>query len=121
MVAAHGTSDGSFVSLRDYFARLVTFNLTEPAGVVSGLLAVEIILASVLAAYIPLTHMSHFVTKWFMYHDIRWNDEPMEAGSEIEKKVGEVLQYPVSWTAPHIRGDGKKTWAQVATSGVEED
>jgi hypothetical protein len=27
----------------------------------------------------------------------------------------------VSWSAPHIRGDGKKTWVDVATSGVKEN
>ena len=32
-----------------------------------------------------------------------------------------MLQYPVSWSAPHIRGDGKKNWVDVATAGVEED
>jgi hypothetical protein len=39
----------------------------------------------------------------------------------MEGKIGKVLQYPVSWSAAHIRGDGKKTWADVATSGVEEN
>ena len=41
-------------------------------------------------------------------------------GGEYEKKINECLQYPVSWSAPHIRGDGKKNWVDVATSGVEE-
>jgi hypothetical protein len=26
-----------------------------------------------------------------------------------------VLNYPVSWGAPHIAGHGKTTWAEVAT------
>jgi hypothetical protein len=85
------------------------------------LMTAEIVLASLLVAYIPLTHMSHFFTKWFMYHDIRWSDEPNFRGGKIEKKVGKLLEYPVSWAAPHIRGDGKKNWVDVATSGVEED
>jgi hypothetical protein len=83
-------------------------------------MAAEIIMASLLVAYIPLTHMSHFFTKWFMYHDIRWSDEPNFRGSKIERQIAEVMKYPVSWSAPHIRGDGKKTWVDVATSGVEE-
>ena len=72
-------------------------------------------------AYIPLTHMSHFFTKWFMYHDIRWSDEPNIRGGRIERRVTEALHYPVSWSAPHIRGDGRKNWVDVATSGVEEE
>ena len=71
-------------------------------------------------AYIPLTHMSHFFTKWFTYHHIRWSDEPNLPGGKIERQVTEALQYPVSWAAPHIRGDGKKNWVDVATAGVEE-
>ena len=81
----------------------------------------EIVLGVVLLAYIPMTHMSHFFTKWFMYHDVRWNDEPNLAGSKIEQRVAEALKYPVSWSASHIRGDGKKNWGDVATSDVEEN
>jgi len=117
---AHGGADPDFAGLRAFFARLVTFNFSSAAAVpwATGL---EIVLASLLLAYVPLTHMSHFFTKWFMYHDIRWSDEPNLAGGKIERQVGTALNYPVSWSAAHIRGDGKKTWAEVATSDVEED
>jgi nitrate reductase gamma subunit len=116
---AQALGDPDFVLLRGYFSSLLTFASVGEGF--TGLMAAEVILASVLAAYIPLTHMSHFFTKWFMYHDIRWADEPNMRGSKIEKQVEKVLAYPVSWSAPHIRGDGKKNWVDVATSGVEED
>jgi nitrate reductase gamma subunit len=122
-LAAHAFADPDFTAVRAYLARLVTFGFfstnVEPAPL-TALSALEIVLASLLLAYIPLTHMSHFFTKWFMYHDIRWSDEPNLPGSRIERQVGEALNYPVSWSAPHIRGDGKKTWADVATSPVDE-
>ncbi len=117
-IAAHASGDPYFVELRGYFHNLMTFNFAFSGG---PLLAAEIVLASLLVAYIPLTHMSHFFTKWFMYHDIRWSDEPSFKGGKIEEQIGKNLQYPVSWAAPHIRGDGKKNWVDVATSGVEED
>lgn len=120
-LAAHVLGDRQFVVLRSYFAELVTFGGYSASGQIAPLTSAEIVLASLLVAYIPLTHMSHFFTKWFTYHHIRWADEPNMPGSEIERRVNEVLQYPVSWSAPHIRGDGKKTWADVATSGVEEE
>ncbi len=123
-LATHALADPGFEGLRTYFARVVTldFSSANIAGQLSpGLLAAEAILVSMLLVYIPLTHMSHFFTKWFMYHDIRWSDEPNFVGGKIEKQIGKALQYPVSWSAPHIRGDGKKTWADVATSGVEEN
>jgi nitrate reductase gamma subunit len=118
-LVVHFGVDPGFAGLRGYFARLVTFDLS--GADVSGLMLTEIALASLLAAYIPLTHMSHFFTKYFMYHDIRWSDEPNLRGGEIERKLTEPLSYPVSWAASHIKGDGKKTWVDVATSGVEED
>jgi len=118
--AAHVLVDPDFAALRAFFTRLVTFDFAS-AGTVPWLTGIEIALASALLAYVPLTHMSHFFTKWFMYHDIRWSDEPNLAGGKIERQVAEALNYPVSWSAPHIRGDGKKTWADVATSDVEEN
>ena len=36
---------------------------------------VSVILMSLLVIYIPLTHMSHFIGKYFAYHAIRWNDD----------------------------------------------
>ena len=121
-IVAHATVDPTFTALREFFARMVTLDVAGAgAAIPSGLMALEIVLGSLLVAYIPLTHMSHFFTKYFMYHDIRWSDEPNFKGGKIEQKVNEALQYPVSWSAPHIRGDGKKNWVDVATSGVEEN
>ena len=122
-LAAQAFADPDFAGMRTYFARLVTFghySASAGAAPLTALSGLEVVLASLLVAYIPLTHMSHFFTKWFMYHDIRWSDEPNFRGSKIEQQIGEVLKYPVSWSAPHIRGDGKKTWGDVATSDVEE-
>jgi nitrate reductase gamma subunit len=89
-----------------------------PVAGVSPLSAALVIMTAVLFAYIPATHMSHFFTKWFMYHDIRWDDAVNEAGSRLEKRITRQLSYPVDWSAPHIRGDGKKTWVDVATEDV---
>jgi len=121
-LAAHTLADPDFATLRDYFTRLLTLNLSSvELASPSGLVALEIILASLLLAYIPLTHMSHFFAKWFTYHHVRWSDEPNLPGGKIEQQVNEALKYPVSWSAPHIRGDGKKNWVDVATAGVEEE
>ena len=118
-LGAHALVDPSFAALRAYFARLVTLDFSS-AAVVPRATGLEIVLACLLLAYVPLTHMSHFFTKWFTYHDVRWNDEPNLPGGKIERKIAEALKYPVSWSASHIRGDGKKSWAEVATSDVEE-
>jgi nitrate reductase gamma subunit len=122
-LAAQAFADPAFVGLRGYARLLVTFDVSFATAAFTwqaGLTAAEIVLASLLLAYIPLTHMSHFFTKWFTYHHVRWSDEPNLRGGEIERKIAEAVKYPVSWSAPHIRGDGKKSWLDVATAGVEE-
>jgi nitrate reductase gamma subunit len=111
------TVDSSFDLARGYIHSLITFSF-NPAG--SWLVTIEIVLASLLIAYIPITHMSHFFTKYFTYHSVLWDDEPNVPGGNIESKLLEYLNYPVSWSAPHISGGGKKTWADVATEEIDK-
>ncbi len=96
---------------------LVTF---DPAPLAAGGAAVTLawvstVLLALLVAYIPLTHMSHFVGKYFAYHAIRWQDDPNVRGGKHEKGIQEMLGKPVTWAAPHIQGGGTKTWLDVAT------
>jgi len=109
--------DRDFSMVQGIVTNLVTFNLVgiEATGAAAVLPVVSVILLALLTAYIPLTHMSHFVGKYFAYHAIRWSDEPNLAGGKQEKTINELLQQPVTWSAPHIKGDGKKTWLDVAT------
>jgi nitrate reductase gamma subunit len=69
----------------------------------------------VLLAYIPMTHMSHFVGKFFAYHSIRWNDEPNLKGGPQEAAIVANLMQKVTWAAPHIQSNGEKNWVEVAT------
>jgi nitrate reductase gamma subunit len=102
---------------------LITFNLTAVGAQTHALTTIAVVLLGFTVAYVPLTHMSHFVGKYFAYHAIRWNDEPNLQGSKHEKPIGEVLAYPVSWSGEHIQGNGTKTWADVATdlSSAQEE
>jgi nitrate reductase gamma subunit len=105
-------ADPNFEITRQFTANMISFNWT-PLN--SPLIATQIILTFLVIAYIPLTHMSHLFMKYFLYHDIRWGDEPNVDNLEIQKKIGVVLNYPVAWAASHIDGQNKKTWAEVAT------
>src|SRR4030042_735365 len=80
----------------------------------------SLILLGLLMAYIPLTHMSHLVGKYFAYHAIRWNDEPNLRGGKQEAKIHKLLAQPITWSAPHIKGGGKKTWVDAATEEVKK-
>lgn len=118
-LAAQLSGDADFLKMRGFFAGL--FSWSEHS--LTTLQGVQVALMAVLMAYVPMTHMSHFFTKYFMYHDIRWSDEPMTAGGKLERRVGRALAMKPTWDAPHIRaGDGTKTWVDVATStGLEEE
>jgi len=112
-------ADQNFAFARGYVHSLITFNLNTPVG--NSAVAAEFFLFSVLLAYIPLTHMSHFFTKYFFYHKVRWDDEPNFKGSRIEKEITQSLGYPVTWSAPHLKADGKKNWADICTAEIEEE
>jgi nitrate reductase gamma subunit len=110
--------DSSFVALRGFAQGLLTFN---PQPVASGLTTVAIALGVITIAYVPLTHMSHFFTKYFMYHEVRWNDEPNNRETEMSDKIDAALGQSPTWSASHIGADGKKTWVDIATTNPESE
>lgn len=110
----HITNDPGFEILRGYFAALISFS---PAASMPAAMQVEVIIGSILLAYIPLTRMSHFVAKYFLYHAVRWNDEPNERGSKIEAHIIKSLSQKVGWSAPHMHTG--KTWGEVITETEE--
>lgn len=114
--------DRDFSRTSTFVANLVTLRLAPLSGdglaaLLPGLTAT---LMALLVAYIPLTHMSHFIGKYFAYHGIRWNDTPNLRGSREEAEVNAMLKRPVTWAAAHIRGDGKKTWAEACTEEIKK-
>ena len=81
-------------------------------------LSLHIILASLFFLYLPWTDMIHFVAKYFTYHEIKWDDSPKDA--KMEKELEGLLAQPVSWSAEHIKADGKKSWADLTTKKSDE-
>jgi nitrate reductase gamma subunit len=114
--------DRDFSMVGAFVTNLVTFNLAPVADGTGGLLlALSVILLAVLVAYIPTTHMSHFIGKYFAYHSIRWQDEPNLPGGKEEKTIEELLSRPVTWSAPHIGADGKKSWLDVTLEDGKDE
>ena len=92
---------------------LVTFDTSMR---IPGVMAAGLILTALLTAYIPMTHMAHFIAKYFTYHSIRWDDMPLSRAADLQKKFAEYLTYKPHWSAPHIQANGSKTWADIATT-----
>ena len=108
------SQDVSYSALRVFIGDLISFKHT-PA--VSTWFAVHMVLAAAFLIYLPFTHMTHFVGKYFTYHKVRWEDHPNIRGSELEKRITEALGYKIDWAAPHIK---KGTWADAATATEEK-
>ncbi len=108
--------DRDFSLASTFVANLVTFRLEPVASGGAGfMLGLTASLLAVLVAYIPLTHMSHFVGKYFAYHHVRWKDEPNLKGGPQEPAIVANLMQKVTWAAPHIQSGGQKNWVEVAT------
>jgi len=101
--------DPTLFEYRNFWEGLVTF---RPAHV-ELTAAIHIILFALFLIYLPFTRSIHYITKFFAYFWIRWDDKPNLRGSKMERKLEKWLNKPVSWSAPHIPS-GRK-WAEVAS------
>jgi nitrate reductase gamma subunit len=89
------------------------------ASVTSVWIGAELLLLGLFLAYLPWSHMTHMFTKFFTWHSVRWEDTPNLPGRGIDRKAERLLMLPVSWSAPHIKGDGRKNWVDVVKEGGE--
>ncbi|GBE29631.1 hypothetical protein BMS3Bbin04_00652 [bacterium BMS3Bbin04] len=109
--------DPSFVvNLSALYAGLLTLNAI-PA--LSTIAMVHVAVVLLFFVYLPFTHMTHFFTKYFTYHSVRWETTPNVKGGKVEKNIIKNVTQPVTWAAPHIGADGKKTWVDLV-SGTGE-
>ncbi len=107
----------NFISDMSLFIKsLITFDagitLTFP-------LSLHIVILLLFILYLPLTDMIHFIAKYFTYHGIRWNDAPQDG--KMERELRDLMAQPVTWSATHVKADGKKTWVDIATSETSDE
>lgn len=112
------TTAGDIFNLLFFIVAFGTLGLGHVVRMPS-VLSAGVVLTSLLVAYIPLTHMSHFVGKFFTYHSVKWDDRPLDA--RMTRAVAEYLTYRPTWSAAHIKADSRPTWAEVVTTNPVED
>ena len=110
-------ASGYFVEILKFVKALLTADF-DLASAIPGILAAHLVLTLVFLAYLPFSQMIHFVAKYFTYHNVRWDDEPLTPGGRLEREVLELLKQPVTWSGPHLNADGKKNWVDIV---CEED
>ena len=105
-------SSGFSAGVTDAVRALLTATVPTATG---GAMTLHVIVTCVFLAYLPFTPMMHFVAKYFTYHQVRWDDEPMSPGSKMEREVKGLLGQTVTWSGAHLKADGKKNWVDIAT------
>ncbi len=109
-LAAWLAEDSTFALARAYAVSLFVF---KPVAL-PPLMTIEVLLFGIFLIYLPFSRMLHFAAKYFFYHNIMWDDEPLVAGGSLDKMIGGYLHYKAQWSAPHLKsGD---SWLEQATA-----
>ena len=95
---------------------MLTFTVME----MTPLYVLYLLIGFFMFFWVPYSFLGHLFMKYFTWHDIRWGDEPYINNPKLQQQLANNLNLPVSWRAPHVQGDGIKTWAEVATSNPEK-
>ncbi len=92
---------------------------TDIDTVLPQAIIIHIVIIMLFLIYMPFTNMIHFMAKYFTYHSVKWNDEPMN--DKMAENISMLLSRTVSWSARHIEGDGKKKWMDVAQQDIKNE
>lgn len=107
-------SDPGFNQSREFLVSLLTFKASPE---LSAIQIINLLLFIGFWAYFPFTHMTHMVSKYFMWDKVKWDDDPNVGDPAIDARIKEYLAYPVTWSAEHVGAEGgRRTWAEVATT-----
>jgi len=119
LLAMFVTGLWAVASVPDFGREVLAFGLGLLSGSLSseipGVVNAHMLFAFLFLAYLPFTQMMHFVAKYFTYHKVRWDDEPVTPGSKLDRELKKMLGQSPTWAAAHIGADGKKTWVDIAT------
>lgn len=101
-------TDPKLEEYRLFWAGLLSFDFSR----VGLWTAIHIMVYDLFLLYLPYTRWLHYITRFFAFFFIRWDDEPNIPGSSLERKVARLLEKKVTWSAPHI--DKGKSWVDLA-------
>ena len=99
--------DPALTEYREFWKGLVTLHFisVEPAS------ELHILAFNLFLIYLPYTRSMHYITRFFAYFLIRWDDEPNVRGCNLEKELIKLQDQKVTWAGPHV-GPGKR-WSDL--------
>jgi nitrate reductase gamma subunit len=110
-------TSGNFASEMSFFIKgLITLDVSVT---LSFPLSLHIIISLLFLIYLPWTDMIHFIAKYFTYHAVRWDDAPQD--EKMKKELRGLMSQPVSWSASHVKADGKKNWVDITTRKTSDE
>lgn len=98
--------DPRFNEYREFWKGLIQWQFITPEIPT----IVHIIIFNLFLIYLPFTRSLHYITRFFAFFLIRWDDKPNMPGGELEKRILEQLNNRLEWCAPHIIKD--KPWKE---------
>lgn len=108
-------ADATFAGFREFWVGVIT-------GDIIGVKAAEwihIMLFNIFLIYLPFTRSTHYITMPLYYFRVRWSDKPNKGGVDQDKKLGQLLSQPVSWSASHIQTG--KNWGEVVSGMPDQE
>ncbi|MCR4394371.1 MAG: hypothetical protein NUV31_08395 [Dehalococcoidales bacterium] len=104
---------GAILSL--FISRLITLEIIQTVPLMF-ILYISISLLFIL--YLPVSSMAHFIIKYFLYHAVRWNDEPLNA--RMESGLRKLLAEKPRWSALIKEHENQKTWCEIGNGEISE-
>ena len=109
-------AEGNLTGLRKHLAALLS---GRPGTIGQPALLFALFVTALFLIYLPWSRMFHFVAKYFFYHAVLWENEPMRSGSRLEQDFVRYLGYTASWSAQHVRPQG--SWAEQAAPAAGDN
>lgn len=101
-------TDTTLAEYREFWVGLITLHYVT----VMPATALHIIIFDLFLMYLPFTRSFHYITRFFAFFLIRWEDTPNLRGSDLEKRLQEMFAQKITWSAPHIKSG--QTWGEAA-------
>ena len=124
LTAAFASGGYAYIFTDNYAAEMSAlagaFFTASATAQVSPEIAPHLAVWMLFLVYLPFSSMSHFIVKFFSYHDIRWDDTPALEDRRRSERMAAQLEAGIGWGAAHINAGDSKSWKEIAGEEGEQ-